>query len=250
MTPTTSDLRVDISPFLTTFQVDPQRGFLPASDPMTELGEGFEAWESLAKSLPELLKEGSVGEAVGSLPEFPISKLKEDQCELAFLLLCFISHAYLHGTEPYLTTLPSVLAKPLVSVGARLGRPPVLSHASLILYNWQRIENDGPLTVENLRPIYSFTGTADEGWFYHLTTGIEAIGGGIIHEVGMLLRAAKENQEELVEECLTTIAQRIPLLTAEIQRMESGCNPHLFYHEIRPFLDSFVDLTYEGIPDR
>lgn len=250
MTPSTSDLRVDISPFLLTYQVDPQRGFLPSSDPLTELGEGFEAWEALALNLPQLLETDEVVKEVEKLPEFPVSKLKDHQCELAFLNLCFIAHAYLHGTEPSLSALPARIAVPLVSVGARLGRPPVLSHASLILQNWRRIDPNGPLAVENLRPIYSFTGTMDEGWFYHLTTGIESIGGSIIHEIGMLLRAAKEGQEELVEECLKTISQKIPLLTAEIKRMESGCDPTLFYHRIRPFLDSLVNLTYEGIPDR
>lgn len=242
--------RVDISPFLQAYQVDPQRGFLPSQDPLIELGGSFRAWEKTAAALPDLIRAGLLREEIRALPAFPIRKVRPDQCELAFLMLAFLAHGYLHSTDPYRTILPANIAVPFVQLGERMGRLPVLSHASLILHNWRRIDPEGPIQVENLEPIFSFTGTADEHWFYHLTTGIEALGGAILYEIGLLLRSAKEQQEQLVKACLTNIGSGIPTLTAQLKRMQSGCDPGFFYHHIRPFLDSLTNLVYEGIQER
>lgn len=242
-----SDLRVDISPFLETFQVDPVRGFLPKNDPILTLGEGFEAWESTAHGIPQYLESGALRSEVEKLPAFPIRSIKADQCEYAFLMMSMLANAYVHAEAPSATVLPAVLAVPFVDLAGRLGRPAILSHASLVLNNWQRITPDGPIEVENLQPIFTFSNTPDEAWFYHLTTGIESKGAKAVHEVAVMLRAAKEDQEELVEEALHNILEIIQRLTQELTRMQQGCDPVVFYEKVRPHLNSFKNLMYEGV---
>lgn len=244
-----SDLRVDISPFLETFQVDPTRGFLPKNDPILTLGVGFEVWESTAREIPQLLEARKIREAIEKLPDFAIRSLKPEQCEFAFLMLSMLTNAYVHAENPSAIKIPAVLAVPFVDLAGRLGRPPILSHASLVLHNWQRMDPKGPIGPENLQPIFTFRNTPDEAWFYHLTTGIEAKGAKAVHEVAVMLRAAKEDQEELVEEAITNILEMIPLLTQELSRMQQGCDPEVFYEKIRPYLNSFHKVRYEGILD-
>lgn len=244
-----SDLRVDISPFLETFQVDPVRGFLPKNDPILTLGEGFEVWESTAHGIPQYLEAGTIRSEVEKLPIFPIRSIKADQCEYAFLMLSMLANAYVHAEVPSATVLPAVLAVPFVDLAGRLGRPPILAHASLVLYNWHKIDPKGPIEAENLQPIFSFRNTPDEAWFYHLTTGIEAKGAKAVHEIAVMLRAAKEDQEELVEEALANILEIIPLLTQELTRMQEGCDPEVFYEKIRPYLNSFQKVRYQGVLD-
>lgn len=244
-----SELRVDISPFLETFQVDPVRGFLPKEDPVSTLGDDFAEWEALAKGIPDLLENGQLRETAEQLPDCPHRQLKLHQCELAFLMVGMIAHAYVYAQEPSASSLPAVLAVPLVELAERLGRPPILSHASLVLYNWQRKDPTGPLVPENLVPLFTFRNTPDEAWFYHLTTGIEAKGAQAVHEIAVMLRAAKEEQEELVLEAMENIRQTIQALTQELTRMQQGCDPVVFYEKVRPYLSSFTDLRYEGVAD-
>lgn len=244
-----SDLRIDISPFLETFQVDPARGFIPKIDPVLTLGPGFEAWESTGKELPQLLESRKIRDRIENLPDFAIRSIKPEQCEFAFLMMSMLANAYVHAEEPSAAVLPAVLAVPLVDLAGRLGRPPILSHASLVLNNWQRINPDGPLEAENLQPIFTFRNTPDEAWFYHLTTGIEAKGAKAVHEVAVMLRAAKEDQDEVVEEALSNILEIVPILTHELTRMQERCDPEVFYEKIRPYLNSFYKVRYEGVLD-
>lgn len=233
-----------------TFQIDPIRGFIPGIDPIHTLGPGFEVWESTARELPQLIESGKVRERVEMLPEFSIRSIKPAQCEFAFLMMAMLANAYVHAENPSATALPAVLAVPFVDLAGRLGRPPILSHTSLVLNNWQRIDSEGPIEVKNLRPIFTFRNTPDEAWFYHLTTGIEAKGAKAVHEVAVMLRAAKEDQEELVEEALKNILKIIPTLTDELTRMQEGCDPEVFYEKIRPYLASFQRVRYQGVVDR
>ncbi len=245
-----SELRIDISPYLQTFQVDPVRGFLPSRDPLKDLGGGFEAWEEAVQVLPNWLEDHEAREKLLRLPEFPVRRLAPHQCERALLMLAILAHAYVHESEPSSPTLPSVIAKPLVAVAERLGRPPVLAHGSIVLQNWERIDSDGPIELGNLRPLLTFRDTHDEGWFYLLTVEVEATGAKGISEMTAMLRAAKEDQAELVEDTLTNLLQIIPCLTRLLTRMKEGCDPGVFYENIRPYLDSLIGLTYEGIADR
>lgn len=57
--------------------------------------------------------------------------------------------------------------------------PPVLTHTSLILHNWRRLDPSGPVRTDNLACNCRFLGGLDETWFYIATVEIEARGGGV-----------------------------------------------------------------------
>ena len=52
---------------LTDYNIDPERGFLPKPDPLTELPPHFAAWDALSADLPVLLLTGRLRTAVAFL---------------------------------------------------------------------------------------------------------------------------------------------------------------------------------------
>ena len=241
-----SNLRVDISPFLRTYHVDPVTGFLPSSPPLLHLGADFDAWEDAIAELPQRKLLPGLRASLSSLPDFRVSSLAPHQCERAFLLIGMLAHAFVHGEETAIASLPAKLAAPWVAIAERLGRPPILAHGSLILQNWKKTDPTKGMEVENLQPLLSFGDSADESWFYMLTVGIEAKGARAIYELSAMLRAAKEDQPDLVAETLSLVEGIIAELTQEVGRMQEGCRPEVFYQDVRPFLSSFNNIEYQG----
>lgn len=72
--------------------------------------------------------------------------------------------------------------------------PPLLTHTSLVLHNWHRLDPSGPIRTGNLACNCRFLGGLDETWFYIATVEIEARGGGVfgaLLEVGVSLAVFK-----------------------------------------------------------
>lgn len=81
----------------------------------------------------------------------------------------------------------------MAALAAAEGMPPLLTHTSLVLHNWHRLDPCGPVRTENLACNCRFLGGLDETWFYIATVEIEARGGGVfgaLLEVGRWLGAA------------------------------------------------------------
>lgn len=72
------------------------------------------------------------------------------------------------------------IAIPLSALAAAEGMPPLLTHTSVVLHNWHRLDPSGPIRTENLASNCQFLGGLDETWFYIATVEIEARGGGIL----------------------------------------------------------------------
>lgn len=146
---------------LTTYQIDPARGFLPAVDPLERLPAVFEPWERLASMLPALLLAHKLRPALEQLPPLEVNRLEDDrQRQRAMLLLSILGHAYVWGEASPARVLPRGIAVPWWQVAEKLGRPPIASHASIVLYNWRLLDKGGPLDLNNLAGLQLFWG----GW--------------------------------------------------------------------------------------
>lgn len=55
----------------------------------------------------------------------------------AAIVLGFLAHYYLHACIPARNTIPSVIAIPWMAVSKRLGMPPVIAYAHVVLWNWR-----------------------------------------------------------------------------------------------------------------
>lgn len=119
-----------------------------------------------------------------------------------------------------------------------------------MLWNWKLIFPEEPVDeLENIATLQTFTGSLDESWFYLVSVAIEARGAPIIPMMIDAIAAARRNDAATVTECLRSFAERLDELGSLLQRMYENCDPHVFYHRIRPFLAGSKNMAEAGLPN-
>jgi indoleamine 2,3-dioxygenase len=126
--------------------------------------------------------------------------------------------------------------------------PPVATYAGLCLWNWKPLFLSDSLALENLAMLTTFTGSLDEQWFYMISVAMEAKGGPSIASMLRAIQAAREDNAEIVTSCLMSLAQTLDELGTLLVRMYDSCDPHVFYHRIRPFLAGSKNMKEAGLP--
>jgi indoleamine 2,3-dioxygenase len=237
---------------LADFGIDPVRGFLPATDPLRRLPASFAAWDDLGADLPALLLAGQARRWIERLPLLDVARLEgaaED--ERAILLLSTFASAYVWGGPEQATRLPCVVAVPLWQLAERMGRMPIVHHASNVLQNWRRLDPAGDLSLENLAMLQGFLTGSDEAWFILDTVAIEADGADAPPQLLRAQQAVLGDDAASLAGSLDCIAATIMRMDATLARMREQCDPHIFYTRVRPFFSSWPapGLVYEGVSD-
>ena len=241
-----------ITDLLKRFSVDQERGFLPNPDPFLVLPPQFEVWDKLGAEMPSLLAKGDFRSAVENLPLIHADKLKNDSdINRAMLLLSMFANAYISCGPDTVRIIPLVLSVPLSEVANSSGRPPISSHASIVLNNWRRINPEGPIELENLRTVQNFLGGQDEEWFFLTTVAIESLGAPALSAVLEGLEAAASSDNKKFVDALERITKAIYNCTNVLDRIPEKCAPNIFYSQIRPFLAGWPEegIIYEGVSD-
>ncbi len=227
-------------------EVGPEAGFLLFPDPDQSLSSYFEPWDQAARHLPEWITTGVLAKELERLPFKDPGRIgSKSELERAMLILSFLGSALVHTTKNGPAVVPRNLAVPWRYVATRLGRPPALSHASVVLANWRRLNPAEAIGLGNLEPLVTFTRTTDEQWFYMVTVQIEALASSAIMALALALEACTSNNQEAVVHQLKMIRNSVRLMTAALKRMKEGCAPAVFYHQVRPFLASYNEVGYE-----
>ncbi len=104
------------------------------------------------------------------------------------------------------------------------------------------------LALDNLSIPTTFTGSLDEQWFYLISAAMEAKGGPSIPLMLEAIEAARNNDIDTVIKCLQAFAQTLDELGTLLVRMYDSCDPHVFYHRIRPFLAGSKNMKDAGLP--
>jgi indoleamine 2,3-dioxygenase len=238
---------------LAAFQIHPTGGFLSAEEPLERLPSHFDTWERTASLVPVLVGEGRLRATLAGLPCLDLARLETDrQLQRAMLILSVLGNAYVWADRAPATLLPAGIAVPWCAVARRLGRPPIVAHASMVLSNWRLVDKNAPLTPENLSALLLFSGTPDEEWFFMTTAAIEAIGVTALVALVRVQESVAGGRAEDVVECLKTIATVVKEMESVLARMPERCAPRVFYNRIRPFLTGWPEpgLVYEGVSDR
>ena len=208
-----------------------------------------------ARQLPRLLDAGDCRAACHALPLPDFSKataiVEPRAAERLHQAYAFLSNAYLWQPDSEPTqNLPEVLARPFVQLSKWVQRPPTLSYTDTQLVNWQRIDPDGPLTVENLRTIQMFQSLSDEAWFWRLHIAIEACGGPAAIAGADVVCAARAGEREKVENTLRIILDGLGQIIGNARRMTEGCRPEVYFQTLRPFLFANPDgVVFEGVDE-
>ncbi|KAK4154907.1 Indoleamine 2,3-dioxygenase [Chaetomidium leptoderma] len=229
-------------------------GFLPEEPPLERLPHPYYApWESVVESLATSLAEHTLRHRVDHLPILSTEHLStKPEWQRACVVLGFLAHAYIWGGETAAEILPPSITLPLLTVSSHLGIPPVATYACVNLWNFRTTATT--LThLDALQAQHTFTGTQDESWFYMVSVAMEAQGAYIIPVMlhALSQAAAKPSQKQhliTVANALNELTACITKLGVLLARMDEKCNPHVFYHRIRPFLAGSKNMAAAGLP--
>ena len=118
------------------------------------------------------------------------------------------------------------------------------------MWNYKPIFEDEPAdNLENLATLNTFTGSLDESWFYLVSVAIEARGAPILSLMLDAMAFARANNSKAVAAALQVFAERLDELGSVLERMYENCDPHVFYHRIRPFLAGSKNMADAGLPN-
>lgn len=241
------------------WQVTAEHGFLMNAEPLAHLSavetripeEVIDRLESLTKDLPTLNQTGGTRAALDQLPVYDFSHLAEDWVdprarERVMQIYAFFASAYVH-TQGGTKRIPAGVAVPFVQIAEMLQRPPILSYAAMVLGNWTLRNPDGDLTLDNLDALQTFLGLADERWFSMVHMAIEAQAAQILRGIEAALHGVRVADDQPVLEGLRDINRGLVNITRTFHQMPKGCDPDLYYDEIRPYMFSFSSVVFEGV---
>ena len=197
---------------------------------------------SIASHLPKLLLTNKVQTTINDLSvnAFSINKLIKNknvnEINLAMSHLSFIAHAYIWGGNKPQHILPEVIAKPWVRLSQYLGRPPILSYASYCLDNWYKIDNDKPVSLDNVALINNFLGGVDEDWFVTIHVCIEDAASEAINAAYNLSKLNQTNKVNDFSLELKAIIKSLKKVNHIFSKMPDKCDPYIYYHRVRPYI--------------
>ena len=242
---------------LSDFDISPERGFLPTTDPLGRLSDQ-PVLNQIALELPKLLTARQfrhfIQDRSDVLSIIP-ANWGLDKLRCAMRTLSFAGHAYVwEDPEHPAARLPASLARPWYEVAQRLGRPPVLSYASYALHNWRRLEPRKPIELGNIVLLQNFFGGLDEEWFVLVHIEIEAEAGSGLLGLVQAHNAAQENKENEVLQGLRSLAAAQESMRETLLRMPEHCDPYVYYSRVRPYIHGWKDspalpegLLYEEV---
>ncbi|KAG9125592.1 hypothetical protein FRC07_006958 [Ceratobasidium sp. 392] len=153
-------------------------------------------------------------------------------------------HLYIHSAPPPPSPTPHIipvcLAIPLCHVSSQLGITPILTYADNVLWNWH-IPKAHPLELPTKSRIRSHTllsGTPDEEHFYLTSARIELRGVaalGVMRSTLDELFIGDATAVRRIAAYLTRLASIIDELTELLLGVRDGCDPFVFYNQVRPW---------------
>ncbi|GAA1672762.1 hypothetical protein GCM10009733_082420 [Nonomuraea maheshkhaliensis] len=232
------------------YAIDPVRGFVPADDPPDALPPYYRPWERTVRDLSALIMTDRLRGAVTSLPLLTLDKLSSHgERERAMLLLTCLANAHVWGPTTPARTLPAPVARPLDELARLLERPPIIAHASIVLNNWRRLDRTEPLSTSNIDTQVTFLGGVDEKWFYLATVGVELAGAPGLPLLVLARDAVAADDPDRLTEALLGVREVLGRTAEALLGIERWCDPHVFFHRIRPFLTGWAEpgLIFEGV---
>jgi indoleamine 2,3-dioxygenase len=156
----------------------------------------------------------------------------------AHLVLASILHIYVQTQPPVHAPIiiPAVITVPLLAVSCELSLPPVLTYADTVLYNWAYASKGS----KELKSVTLLSGTKDEEHFYLTSAYIELAG---VNALSLMQRCFDEAfvadsiALKRITSYLKKLSNVIKRLTNILDAVRDGCDPKVFYNDIRPWFN-------------
>ncbi|WP_461520529.1 PrnB family protein [Porticoccus sp.] len=228
-----------------------KRGLLPEPDPLTRFptGSPYEMLDDVGRRLPQLLNQPGAREYLKGchFPEFDAADCQAVDAELRlyYVRLGFIASGYINQIgQPPCHSLPANIAVPLVKACERLERPPILSYDGYALYNWCRLDPNGPIALGNIDTLQNFVELYDEHWFILVHVEIEVLAAEIFRA---LVPVLNNWCAETINAALWQIAHCLEKQLQVLRRIPEHMSPELYFRAFRPYIRFFEDVSYEGV---
>ncbi|KAI0647365.1 Indoleamine 2,3-dioxygenase [Trametes meyenii] len=255
------------------FDISPETGFFP-SQPIQKLKGEFALWEETLEGARHVLKLGedkgdearaklAAGERwrqqVRSWPLLDIGRLGDKLCVLrrAHHVLTCIQHYYIHSLPPQRGTpvvIPGPLSTPLREVSRKIDMPPILTFADIVLWNWELVNPELPVSLNNMRFLTLFSGTETERNFYILSAAAELKGAEMLGIFEQFINLSCHNERSAVATIQRGL-ERLVVIINELSNILQGAretiDPHSFYWTVRPWWNGSGDAApwiFEGAP--
>ncbi|XP_053772795.1 indoleamine 2,3-dioxygenase 1 isoform X2 [Desmodus rotundus] len=224
-----------------------------------ELPNPYDAWISIAKDLPALIKNGELRAAVEKLPEFSIDDLSgHKQQRLAHLALGSITMAYVwgQGDGDVREVLPSNISIPYCKLSERLGLPPILVYADCVLANWRKKDPKGPMSYENMDILFSFPGEDCSKGFFLISLLVEIEAAKAIKEIPSIFKALEHQDQDALHKSLLNITSCLHETLKVFEQIHDCVKPDQFFNVLRIYLSGWKGnsqlpkgLLYKGVSD-
>ena len=196
----------------------------------------------IANELPKLLLTNNVQNKINKLKvnelsvDILLKNKSEKEINLAMSHLSFIAHAFMWGGNKPEKILPEVISKPWVKLSKYLGRPPILSYASYCLDNWYKVNQQEPISLDNVALINNFLGGVDEDWFVTIHVCIEDAASEAIDAAYKLSKLNESNNVDDFNTNLKKILKSLKNVNNIFSKMPEKCDPYIYYHRVRPYI--------------
>lgn len=238
---------------------DFHRGFLPNQDPLQRLPEGdhhefnFNIWLNLQiENLPAHMRAKSLRITVDilnkkfsetSVPMVNIDRNDPREVNQAIAILTTLIQAYVwEDRAKPARIIPRILSENMYDLLRYNPRVPVLTYADYVLQNFRRLDASKAVSLDNVEPLYMFTGSTEEAWFIKIHVAVEAAFAEAIDAACKINELAsshgcEDDKNDLFAQHFTVMAQSIGRATEVVTRMYEACSPEFFYHVLRPYLE-------------
>jgi len=246
-------------PRLSDYDISEKTGF-NLENPETKLPEEFKPWTRLAEELVDLVERKKLRAKVDKMPLLDHTVLSTDrQRRLAHMYLTFIGNAYVwqDGDKNVPKSVPKQLAVPWCALSDLVGLPPVITLSTVALSNYVVIDQELPLTIENMSTICNFPGGDSCKNFCLLATQIELDALPGIKAILEGMHGVETQDVHRVINSLNNINEALEDIMKSMKVLHKLVDPGVFYNTLRPFLSGWGGegsplsdgLIYEGVSE-
>lgn len=268
------EVDAEVDYILLQHRISKELGFL-GDKPLRSLPQNFDTrrntyfrhLDAVAYNLPQHIKNCTLLKEVTSFslpPRLNLENLSWDAQNLFMLVIELIIHAYFKtilnyhsanelrndASKKYL--LPEI-AIPSWEISKLTGFAPTLSYGLYSLWNYELINPEKPVALDNLNLLHSFTDSLDEKWFVWVHQVVEKT---FAPAIPLLLRAyllttdpSIKGVARIVTESLRSAYLAMQKTVKILKRMREHCDPNTYFETVRMFYSFPRNVVFLGVPE-